>query len=190
MLLLLAAFLLYRTLTGEQSGEQSGERWTVPSPEQVARYRSEPGIRLLPEQLGELTPAFVLRVVDGDTLVVRLGTDEERVRLLGVDTPESVDPRRPVEEYGREAAAFTRSMLPRGARISLRFDVERRDQYGRLLAHVYLDDGTWLNALLVRAGFAQVMTVPPNVAHADFFRDLQRKARGELAGLWQIPANR
>lgn len=123
---------------------------------------------------------IVSRVVDGDTFVLASG---ERVRLIGIDTPETVHPNKGVEAYGREASAFTKSLLA-GKRVRLEFDVEPRDRYGRLLAYVYLSDGTFVNAELVKRGFAQASTYPPNVKHAATFRELQREAREARRGLW------
>ena len=129
--------------------------------------------------------AEVVRVVDGDTIVVRLGGTEERVRLLGIDTPESVDPRSPVECFGKEAAAHTGSLLPPGTPVRLVRDVEARDRYDRLLAYVYrIDDGTFVNLRLVEDGYAAVLTYPPNVAHADEFVAAAGEARESGRGLW------
>lgn len=129
--------------------------------------------------------ARVVRVVDGDTVVVELAGREERVRLIGVDTPESVDPRRPVECFGKEAAAFTESLLPEGTPVRLVRDVEARDRYDRLLAYVYrAADDLFVNAELVRQGYAQPLTIPPNVAHAEQFVALAAEARAEARGLW------
>ena len=124
----------------------------------------------------------VERVVDGDTLVVAGG---HRVRLIGVDTPETKDPRKPVQCFGREASAYVSSLLGGGAGVRLVGDVEPRDVYGRTLAYVYrLADGFFVNAALVREGYAQVLTIPPNVAHADEFVALARDARQSGRGLW------
>jgi len=124
----------------------------------------------------------VERVVDGDTIVVDGG---ERVRLIGVNTPETKDPRRGVQCFGHEASAHTESLLPPGTAVRLVGDVDPRDRYGRTLAYVYRsDDGLFVNADLVAGGFAQVMTVPPNVAHADEFLALQQHARDASRGLW------
>jgi len=124
----------------------------------------------------------VSRVVDGDTIVVAGG---ERVRLIGMDTPETVDPRRPAGCFGKEASRFTASLLPPGTAVRLVGDVEQRDRYGRLLAYVYRrSDGLFVNAELVRRGFAQVLTIPPNVAHTDELAALARQAREAAQGLW------
>lgn len=126
------------------------------------------------------TSGVVSRVVDGDTFVLASG---DRVRLIGIDTPETVHPNRGVEAYGREASDFTKSLLG-GKRVRLVYDVEPRDRYGRLLAYVYLSDGTFVNAELVKRGYAQVSTYPPNVKHASTFVALQREAREARRGLW------
>ncbi len=134
---------------------------------------------------GEPGQAEVLRVVDGDTIEVRIGPVDETVRLLGIDTPESVDPRSPMECFGREASEYTSSMLPPGSMVRLVRDVEGRDRYDRLLAYVYRsDDGTFVNLALVREGFAAVLTYPPNVAHADELTAAAAQARNDGRGLW------
>jgi micrococcal nuclease len=128
--------------------------------------------------------ARVLRVVDGDTLLVRLDTRRERVRYIGIDTPESVAPGRPVECYGRAAAAANRRLVA-GRTVSLTMDEERRDRFGRLLAYVRRSsDGLFVNAELVREGFATTLRIPPNVAHARRFAALERDARRARKGLW------
>ena len=126
----------------------------------------------------------VVRVVDGDTIRVRLGGTEERVRYIGVDTPETVKPGTPVQCFGKAASAFN-ARLVRARTVRLVFDAERRDRYGRLLAYVYREpDGLFVNAELVRRGYAQPLTIAPNVAHADEFRRLARTARRGERGLW------
>ena len=120
----------------------------------------------------------VTRVVDGDTIVV----GDERVRLIGIDTPESVKPGTPVECFAREASAFLERLVE-GRRVRLELDVEARDRYGRLLAYVHRG-GLFVNAELVRRGYAAVATFPPNVRHVDTFVRLQREARENSRGLW------
>src|ERR687884_763662 len=128
--------------------------------------------------------ARVERVVDGDTVVVRLGGREERVRYIGMDTPESVKPGTPVQCYA-EAAARENRRLVAGRRVRLVPDAESRDRYGRLLAYVYREpDGLFVNAELVRRGYARLLTIPPNVAHEAQFRRLARHARAAGRGLW------
>jgi micrococcal nuclease len=123
----------------------------------------------------------VERVVDGDTVVLAGG---ERVRYIGVDTPESVKPGTPVECYAK-AASRANERLVEGERVRLRYDAERRDRYGRLLAYVYrASDDLFVNAELIRRGYATTLSIPPNVAHADDFRRLARAARRAGLGLW------
>ncbi|MEA2826416.1 MAG: micrococcal nuclease [Actinomycetota bacterium] len=133
----------------------------------------------------ELPPGLdttVDRVVDGDTLIVAGG---HRIRLIGVDTPETKDPRRPVQCFGQEASSFLTALLPRGTGIRLVGDVEARDVYDRTLAYAYrLPDGLFVNADLVRQGFARILTIPPNVAHTDEFVVLAQQAREAGRGLW------
>ncbi len=127
----------------------------------------------------------VERVVDGDTFVLVGG---DRVRMIGVDTPETVKPGTAVQTYGKEASDFTKKMLT-GKKVRLEYDVSEKDRYGRLLAYVYLEDGTFYNELLLKEGYAQVMTVPPNVKYADHFVEVQRKARVAKKGLWGLDPN-
>jgi len=127
----------------------------------------------------------VVRVIDGDTIVVKYKGKEEKVRLIGVNTPEIHHPNKGVERYGQAAASYTKKLL-QNKQVRLEFDVQQRDKYGRLLAYVYLPDGTFVNARLVAEGYAQVMTVPPNVRYAGKFGELQRQARQANKGLWGI----
>lgn len=124
----------------------------------------------------------VERHVDGDTLWVE---GRVKVRLIGIDTPETKHPSRAVECFGEQAAGFLSELLPLGTDVRLVFDVEREDRYGRTLAYVYrVSDGLFVNADLVRQGYAQAYTVPPNVAHVDEFLALQADARDAGRGLW------
>jgi micrococcal nuclease len=125
----------------------------------------------------------VQRVVDGDTFIATVRNRRERVRIIGVDTPESVDPNRPDEPFGEEASNFAKHYL-NGATVRLAGDVEPRDRYGRMLAYVWLRDGTFWNALLAAEGYAQQLTIPPNVTYADLFRRLVGEARRNDRGLW------
>lgn len=127
----------------------------------------------------------VTRVVDGDTIVVKVDGAEEKVRLIGIDTPETVDPRKPVQCFGREASDRAKALLPVGTAVTLVNDVEPRDKYGRTLAYVYRSpDNAFINLDLVRDGYARVYTFPPNVAHVDAFRAAERDARQARRGLW------
>jgi micrococcal nuclease len=127
----------------------------------------------------------VTRVIDGDTIVVTRGGTEVRVRLIGIDTPETKKPNTPVQCYGKEASARTEALLPKGTVVRLVHDVERLDTYGRDLAYVYRqDDGVFVNLSLVTDGFAVLDTFPPNVAHVDELTAAARDARGQGRGLW------
>jgi micrococcal nuclease len=129
--------------------------------------------------------ATVEYVVDGDTIDVAIDGDDERVRLIGIDTPETRLPDSGVECFGPEASAFTAELLPPGTPVRLERDVVGRDDYGRLLAYVYrAGDGVFVNYEIVRQGFAQPLTIPPNVAHADLFVEAARAAEAADAGLW------
>lgn len=127
----------------------------------------------------------VVRIVDGDTIHVQLGARLEKVRYIGVDTPEVHHPSKGEEPGGREATVVNRELVS-GRRVRLELDAQSRDRHGRLLAYVWVDD-TMVNAELVRRGFAQVMTVPPNVRHQPLFLELQREARAAGRGLWRDP---
>ena len=129
--------------------------------------------------------ATVVRVVDGDTLVARLGGRNENVRLVGVDTPETKDPRKPVQCFGEEAAQHLGALLPKGEAIRLERDVEPRDHFGRLLAYVYRRrDGLFVNLDLAAGGYASALTIPPNTAHTGEFVAAVRSARSAGEGLW------
>jgi micrococcal nuclease len=134
---------------------------------------------------GVVANALLDRVVDGDTLIVKISGKSEKVRLIGINTPESVDPRRPVECFGKEASAHMEQLLGKGTKLRLERDVEARDQYGRLLAYVYrAADGKFINLAMVDDGFAHTYTFPPNVAHRDDLATAERRARSAGIGLW------
>jgi micrococcal nuclease len=134
--------------------------------------------------VGAVTLAGVtVRVVDGDTIHVKIGARVEKVRYIGVNTPELHHPDRG-EEAGARAASEINGALVAGKQVRLELDVQPRDRFGRLLAYVFVGD-VMVNAELVRRGYAQVMTVPPNVRHADLLLKLQREARENGRGLWR-----
>ena len=137
--------------------------------------------------------AFVMRVVDGDTLKL---SDGRRVRLIGVDTPELHysekllrDAKRngrdikTIQAMGKQAADFTRRLCE-GKAVRIETDARKFDKYGRLLAYIYLEDGTFVNAKILEEGYGQVMTIPPDVKYSDYFFKLQRAARESRKGLW------
>lgn len=134
------------------------------------------------------TPAKVLSVIDGDTIRVNLDGKTESVRLIGIDTPETVHPSAPAEPFGREASAFTERAVD-GKTVWLEFDAQKRDRHGRLLAYVWLkepkDDGQaavragMLNAMILAEGYAQLATFPPNVKYVDIFTAILRWKRNQ-----------
>jgi micrococcal nuclease len=129
----------------------------------------------------------VVHVVDGDTIVVAFDDGHrETVRVLGADTPETVDPRKPVQCYGPEASAFAKH-LETGRTVTLAYDRELHDRYGRFLAYVWLAGPrpVFVNAVLVRRGYARTYPFPPNTAHAALFAELERSAAVTGRGLWR-----
>jgi len=123
-------------------------------------------------QTGPTHSVEVVHVVDGDTIeVCCIAGRREKVRYIGVNTPEMNHPTKGVEAYGKEARETNRRLVE-SKTVRLEFDVDPQDRYGRLLAYVYLEDGTFVNAWLVGRGFAQVMTVPPNVRYPQLFLKL------------------
>ena len=150
-----------------------------------------------PPDLGGGSPARTIAAtvdkhVDGDTAWFTLeGSHREKVRFIGVDTPESTTQHEP---FGKEASAYTASVLTIGRAVWLELDVDERDRYGRLLAYVWLKEPqtadeteareSMLNAMLVGQGYATVLTVPPNVAYVDLFVALQKEARDAAHGIW------
>jgi len=129
--------------------------------------------------------ATVERVVDGDTIIVHVDGRRERVRFIGMDTPESVKPNTPVQCFAIAASNRTKALLPPGTSVRLVRDVEQRDKYKRLLAYVYrAKDNLFVNLSLVRDGYAQPYTFPPNVAHTNEFVAAAADARNAGRGLW------
>lgn len=127
----------------------------------------------------------VVRVVDGDTIIIDYKGTEERVRLIGVDTPESVHPDKEKNtEFGTTASNFSKELLT-DKYVKIELDVQERDQYGRILAYVYLDD-IMVNKILLQEGYAKVATYPPNVKYVDDFTAIQEEARNNKKGLWGL----
>ena len=127
--------------------------------------------------------AICTRAVDGDTIIVNIAGVKERVRLIGVDTPETKHPRKPVQRFGKEAYNFTWRMAE-GKKVRLEFDQNQRDRYKRLLAYVYLEDGTFLNAEIVKQGYGHAYTKFP-FKYMNEFRNYEREARLRKRGLWK-----
>jgi len=142
--------------------------------------------------------AIVLRVIDGDTLLLRIATTStEKVRLIGVDTLESKHNKRAqfqaeksavdvktITKLGKLAFENTRQLAPIGSSLELEYDRTKRDKYGRLLAYAYLPDGTMLNERILVTGFANLLTVPPNVKYAERFKRAYQESRSAARGLW------
>lgn len=146
------------------------------------------------------SPAKVIRVVDGDTLKVELNGRITNVRLIGIDTPESKVNKKAkkyatrssqdikkIISLGKAAANFTKSIVKPGDLVDIEQDVQLRDRYGRPLVYVYLKSGKMLNEEIIAAGYASVMTIPPNVRYQERFLRAYRAARQERRGLWASP---
>jgi micrococcal nuclease len=147
----------------------------------------------------QTTSCKVTKIVDGDTIYCSQGYGkEEKVRLIGIDTPESnKNPKtyrdaertgesvKSIIELGKKSTAFVKSRLSVSTEVRLELDVQAKDKYGRTLAYVYLPDGSMLNELIVREGYAQVMTIPPNIKYQELFVEAERDARKNKRGLWK-----
>lgn len=148
--------------------------------------KPEPGAIKATSDAAQLGPrnAKVLRVIDGDTILVR-GVDgsTERVRYIGVDTPESVKPDSPVECYGNEASDFNKRLV-QGRNVRLVPDEEAQDRFGRSLAFVYVGD-SFVNAKLLSGGYARTIEIEPNTSKAEYFSGLERVAIRTRKGLWR-----
>jgi micrococcal nuclease len=156
----------------------------------------------LPQKCGHAqarVDATILAVVDGDTLRVRLANDRELLRLIGLDTPEARINKRAEKQaernltdtqtilnLGERAKSAVTAMAPIGTRITIEFDTERRDHYGRLLGYVYLPDGEMLNQKVLSMGYAKLLTVPPNVRHLNRLQSAYAEGRQARRGLWSM----
>lgn len=126
----------------------------------------------------------VIEVTDGDTFKIEYNGKESKVRLIGVDTPESVHPDKSKNtQYGKKASNYTKELIE-GKYITIEFDVSETDQYGRLLVYAYLEDGTMLNKKLLEEGYAKIATYPPNVKYVEDFTKIQEEARKNKKGFW------
>jgi micrococcal nuclease len=137
------------------------------------------GYAQIPNPAGQSQWRTCTRVVDGDTVIL---DGRERVRLIGVDAPESKRPRKPVQRFGKESARYLRTMVE-GKRVRLEHDWQRTDRHGRTLGYIYLEDGRFVNATMVRDGYAFALTRYP-FKHLEEFRRLEREAREAGRGLW------
>jgi micrococcal nuclease len=157
----------------------------------IALSLATPYQRLSAEQ------ATVLSVSDGDTVVLQIASNRERVRLIGIDTPEShSNPRAKKQaarnhqdvlsiiEQGKAAALYTRNLLPRGTSVRIEHDVEKRDHYGRVLAYLWLPSGEMVNEKIITSGYAYPLTIAPNVRYQERFLKAFHEARNAKRGLW------
>ena len=167
-LLLVAVVVLLADRAGDDGG---GE----PAREPPARGEAGAG-------QGDVARARVVRVIDGDTIEVEIGGSTEDVRYIGVDTPETVKPGTPVQCFGPQASEHNHELVE-GQAVRLRFDAERRDVYGRLLAYVHVRD-LFVNAALLRRGYATTLTIPPNDSQAARFARIEQAAARDGRGLW------
>jgi micrococcal nuclease len=179
LIAILAVLVLGLPACGQSQKEPEPKVYRIPA--------SMNRISALSGRVAEMTQAVVERIVDGDTIVVSfmpgLGLEtSEKVRLIGVDTPETVDPRRPVEYFGKEASSFVADHLL-GRMVRLAFEPALRDRYDRLLAYVFLEDGTCFNLAIVAEGYGFAYTKYPFM-FMDDFRAAERKAREGKRGLW------
>lgn len=161
-----------------------GETYTVTLTSKAAASRIPAEQAAIPAGVPESAlKATVARVVDGDTVDVDYHELTERVRLIGVDTPEVYGG---VEPYGPEASAFTKTNLPAGAVVWLELGAEQRDAYGRLLVYIWMADGTMHNEKLLSGGYAEVLIIGKNDKYADRFRQLEARAKAERMGMWSL----
>ena len=147
------------------------------------------------ESESDIISGTVKRVIDGDTLVVSINNQDRRVRMLGVDTPETVHPKKGVQPYGKEASNFTKQSLT-GRRVWLEYDSSPLDRYERHLAYIWLEKPAKIdessirremfNARLLLEGYAKVMIIKPNKRYEDLFKKFQSEAQSSKRGLWAL----
>ncbi|WP_049680604.1 thermonuclease family protein [Peribacillus loiseleuriae] len=173
-ILMIFAFICCMTLIGCSNSQNTNES-------------NHPHKTDLAEVKTSTIPASIVRVVDGDTIKIKLdNSKEETVRLLLVDTPESVHPTKPVQPFAIEASDFVKKLLPVGTDVEIELGTNERDKYGRLLAYLYTNE-KMVNQLLLEKGYARVAYVfAPNTKYIDEFRDIQEKAQLNEIGIWSI----
>lgn len=186
----LVAFAWMRTNPMSQRGERNVETKSEVQIAEPATSGDEGSSRNDMVVAATSTNALAIRAVDGDTIEVRIdgSLDKVKVRLLGVDTPESVDPRKPVQCFGKEASKHTASLVD-GKRVRLDSDpkADEVDKYGRLLRNVILADGTDLNAELVADGYAHAyLSFPLDSRRKAELTRLQNEAQAALRGFWSL----
>jgi micrococcal nuclease len=161
-------------------------------------YHRKPESKSTSKSLHAQQTTTVTRIIDGDTLKVFYLGREESIRLIGIDTPEcrinkktkrdakrSEQDIKTIIEMGKRATEYVESLVKPGDFINIEFDAQERDRYGRLLGYVYLSDGKMLNEEIVKAGYANVMTIPPDVKYKDRFLRAYKQARKDKKGLWR-----
>lgn len=191
ILIILACFLI----TGCDNLNQKDIEDLVKTGKEVAKVVKKISAYLENQKVNDLEVATVERVVDGDTIEVNIDGEKFKVRLIGVDTPETKHPRKPVEPYGKEASEYTKKKLD-GKKVYLEKDVSDTDRYGRLLRYVWLkkpDTDKKLteemlkdnfNLTLVKEGYGKSSTFPPDVKYAEIIKEYQREAVKENKGMW------
>jgi micrococcal nuclease len=169
-----------------ESVERQEETETSEKSESEQEYQNKDNVEETTEADNKnLIAAEVVRVVDGDTIKVTFNNREETLRLLLVDTPETVHPNKPVQPFGEDASNFAKEIL-NGKDVGLEIDVSERDKYGRLLVYLWVN-GKMFNEMLLEKGLARVAYIyEPNVKYVDQFRAIQRKAQEEGLGIWSI----
>lgn len=176
---LLALLLLVVSACGAPASDSSARGAATASP---ASTSTGPAAALSPAATSTRRRAEVITVTDGDTIRVRINGQSVAVRYIGIDTPETVDPRRSVQCFGKEASAFNASLVA-GKTVELEKDISETDKYGRLLRYIWID-GKMANEELVRGGYAKSSSYPPDVKYQDRFRALEAEARAAKVGLW------
>lgn len=184
VVVILALFYLLQS-QGEKAG--SGETSSAGTAKAAQSPIEIPGIEgIIPDGCIRV---IVTRIVDGDTVEVEYKGKEYKVRLLCIDTPETVKKGVAVQPYGKQASTRLKKMLL-NKKVTLVFEKDAYDNYERLLAYVILGDGTCVNAYMVEQGYARVDTVRPNTVHRDYFEGLQEDAIRHKKGLWSLPTDK
>ena len=175
-----SSFLIWQGLNLDEKAEKP----------QVLGNQAEIAFSPSPSPMASITVSnifSVTKVVDGDTFEIKMPEGLIKVRLIGIDTPETVDPRREVGCFGKKASAETKRLIE-GKKVILSKDISETDKYNRLLRYVYLPIGEgnnlFVNDYLVRQGFAKSLTYPPDVKFNQRFKEAEKEARDNLRGLW------
>lgn len=174
LLISLVVFLLWTIFVPKEIGQKQPNEVQI-TPTEIASDSTELA-------KGNLQKAKVVRVIDGDTIELE---DGQKVRYIGIDTPETVDPRRDPQCFGQEASAQNKKLVE-GKEIYLEKDVSETDRYGRLLRYIYLEEnGISINEKLVKEGYAAASSYPPNLKYQEKFKAAEQEARNNHKGLWQ-----